>query len=1317
MSFSPFFKKNIMSKNLKAVSDTIFASRVIQAAEQGLIGKQTFGLGNVDDTSDLAKPVSLATQAALDGKQNTLQSELNIKSLNGNSLLEPGVLTVDKTFVGLANVDNTSDVDKPVSAAVAALLSAAYVPSTRQINGQTLAANIALKKADIEGRVLSVATNTVLTQWEQVVLANCSNSNLTITLPPAAEGKSLVVIKTDASENSLSVVPSLGQVLNAAANPTLSQQYEVAQIFSSTGECFFQSSSGAGGGGGGTGVDPLADIILSANVNQMARASVHVNRWRQADLDGTGIINCTCDEHGFPDFIRQNSAAQIVLKPCKIRFADNTIFNLTNDLTFSPPTTMPVNIFAENSGIVATTDPFSIYTERRFSPSCMYFNFENDEMYDMSSETVFFNLTANRPTISTSQSRFGTRSLAVPNNAQIDAGLERLSITSTFVPAGPSSAPVWQVDFWIYPTAVWSAANAFFFRMPENAQIIIELRSGSVGSTMQLRAFSGNSGAGFNGANNLAVGNALVVNQWNYVRIRFNTQLEFFVNGAGTLAPNNNIPSSPFCLEFYNSNFGSTYFLDEIIFTPFFRDNSSSPLDLALISTPGLPYASRLNGASLNDEFGFQWQAFSTDPARLSFAATTFGGEPAVQLTNNALFTSQGPVLKNANQWTIEFWFRTATGRPSSCGLFDMRVRNMQSFLLEFSGNNIVAFVSSDGSSNNLINGGTVASNVLNNVWYHLAISFSTNFGLRFFFNGTQSALANSSALAGLFLVGQYHILSNHLFNPLYSGDVAQFRITPAVVYTSNFTPTNLLPAIISQRNIDLSTGKRTLRGANASLTPTNCEYLGTLFKSPQLARHNARRMNIYASLRTGEIDILKRDGTLIEQRFRLPNNYDHSMAGTQMALVLNDNRIVVCGRNPIANGLGVAQAANSLIPYIRVQINNNKNEEIKFLCQGRQSFGFVTENNFVYFCGQNLDGGFGNGSASNNFITPTMTYAGSNITHFFIMSRIGLASSMCSFLIDNGNLLACGSNTQGQLGVGTTANVLTWTTVPKIGGQDWRGIYSCGSQTYAWSGPNKTLYACGNNTQGNLGIGTITGTISSMTACQTLWNTPIINVSKVYCAIDGSQVQTFVLTDDGTLYSSGKIRTDLTVPTAIGVPGAANWTSHCGATFVVMKRGVRDFVINSRAILILTNERKVYVSGIIGFTYGTNPDLVVNTLQNEVYLAEYGTLNTADKVFGNAGAENGVTLSSMGISTLDGELFLCGNQNTVQNSLGSSSINASVMQYRVDIDKCEEVYFYSTLTTAGTIIKTAAESIYTCGSAEVADNSITPYFKRLREV
>ena len=59
------------------------------------LDKTAVGLGNVDNTSDANKPVSTAQQTALNAKQDTLVSGTNIKTINSESLLGAGNITIN----------------------------------------------------------------------------------------------------------------------------------------------------------------------------------------------------------------------------------------------------------------------------------------------------------------------------------------------------------------------------------------------------------------------------------------------------------------------------------------------------------------------------------------------------------------------------------------------------------------------------------------------------------------------------------------------------------------------------------------------------------------------------------------------------------------------------------------------------------------------------------------------------------------------------------------------------------------------------------------------------------------------------------------------------------------------------------------------------------------------------------------------------------------------------------------------------------------------------------------------------------------------
>ena len=66
--------------------------------------KAQVGLGNADNTSDANKPISTATQTALNAKQATLVSGTNIKTINSTSLLGSGNVAVQPTLVSGTNI-------------------------------------------------------------------------------------------------------------------------------------------------------------------------------------------------------------------------------------------------------------------------------------------------------------------------------------------------------------------------------------------------------------------------------------------------------------------------------------------------------------------------------------------------------------------------------------------------------------------------------------------------------------------------------------------------------------------------------------------------------------------------------------------------------------------------------------------------------------------------------------------------------------------------------------------------------------------------------------------------------------------------------------------------------------------------------------------------------------------------------------------------------------------------------------------------------------------------------------------------------------
>lgn len=130
-------------------------------------------------------------------------------------------------------------------------------------------------------------------------------------------------------------------------------------------------------------------------------------------------------------------------------------------------------------------------------------------------------------------------------------------------------------------------------------------------------------------------------------------------------------------------------------------------------------------------------------------------------------------------------------------------------------------------------------------------------------------------------------------------------------------------------------------------------------------------------------------------------------------------------------------------------------------------SIYIVDSNNNLYVCGSNFYGelGLGHNNLVENFIK--CDSFNENVKY---LSDYGVTSNT-QYLIDmDNNLWVSGKNTEGQCGINNFENINTWTKIPQLQGKV-KSVYSVNNTAYCLDFENY-LWVCGENSYGECGLG-----------------------------------------------------------------------------------------------------------------------------------------------------------------------------------------------------------------------------------------------------
>ncbi len=301
----------------------------------------------------------------------------------------------------------------------------------------------------------------------------------------------------------------------------------------------------------------------------------------------------------------------------------------------------------------------------------------------------------------------------------------------------------------------------------------------------------------------------------------------------------------------------------------------------------------------------------------------------------------------------------------------------------------------------------------------------------------------------------------------------------------------------------------------------------------------------------------------------------------------------------------------------------------------------FILKNDgTLWGCGRNDYSLLGLGNTSRKTIFTQITTNADNIKSVYC------GENHTIILKNDGTLWGCGNNVNGQLGLGDTSNRATFTQIT-TNIDDIKSVY-CGYNCTFILKNDGTLWSCGTNSYGELGLGDTTS--------RNTFTKAINNVKSVDCGYG----HTLILKNDNTLWGCGRNNYY-----QLGLGDANNRT-----TFTQITNNVKSAYCGGSHTIILKNDNTLWGCGYNGdnrlgledtITKKTLTQVITNTDNiKSVYcgrchtfiLKNDGTLwGCGDNQYGELGlgdTTNRSIFTIIGINTNDIELIYCGNYYTL---------------------------------------------------------------------
>lgn len=235
-----------------------------------------------------------------------------------------------------------------------------------------------------------------------------------------------------------------------------------------------------------------------------------------------------------------------------------------------------------------------------------------------------------------------------------------------------------------------------------------------------------------------------------------------------------------------------------------------------------------------------------------------------------------------------------------------------------------------------------------------------------------------------------------------------------------------------------------------------------------------------------------------------------HSCLGGA-AFIVEDGALRVCGNDLF---IGIGQGGDLYLPGVASIPTAVAITKVYF---AYNNIFAIDANGWVFGAGENAEGELADGGTSPSYVFKRIgTLTG--VTKLVISRSAAATAAVSVYAITSGNALyVWGNNTAGQLGVNSTANVLT----PTLVAGSWSDIAAAGTATGGFAIGLKTdgtVWATGDNAAGQLGLNDTTDRLV-FTQISTL---SALVVSKIYAAGNTTEGSSYFVINSGALYASG---------------------------------------------------------------------------------------------------------------------------------------------------------------------------------------------------